>query len=36
MKQASVENEVFIYMIAKLLALSAEVPAALKEWLIYY
>lgn len=35
-KQASVENEAFIYMTAGLPALSAGVPAAPKEWLIYH
>ena len=35
-KQASVENEAFIYMTAGLPALSAGVPASPKEWLIYH
>ena len=35
-KQASIENEAFIYMTAALLGLSAGLPASLKEWLIYH
>ena len=35
-KQASVENEAFIYMTTALSALSAGVPASPKEWLIYH
>ena len=35
-KQASVENEAFIYMTAALLALSAGLPAYPEEWLIYH
>ena len=35
-KQASIENEAFIYMTAALLALSVGVPASPKEWLIYH
>lgn len=35
-KQASIENEAFIYMTAALLWLSAGVPASPKDWLIYH
>ena len=35
-KQASIENEAFIYMTAALLALSAGVPASPNQWLIYH
>ena len=35
-KQASIENEAFIYMTAALLALSAGLPASQKKWLIYH
>ena len=35
-KQASIENEAFIYMTAALLALSAGLPASPEEWLIYH